>query len=257
MDGILFVRKPKGMTSFDVVNSLRHTLKTKKIGHTGTLDPQAEGMLIVMLGNCTKILPYIKNDTKEYVASLQFKVSSDTEDIFGSTVFYEEETPDLAEVKNCIETMTGTMEQIPPMVSAIKVNGKKLYEYAREGKEIERKPRTITITEMEFLSMNNDTAAFRCVCSAGTYIRSLCTEIGHRLGVHAVMSSLIRTRIDEFDLTMADTLEDISEGRYHLHTKEELLNKRYPIVYWYKPETIKNGKRILLQQETDETVMIA
>lgn len=256
MNGILLVNKPKGMTSHDVVNKLRRILHMKKIGHTGTLDPNAEGVLMVLLGNSCKILPFIKNDIKEYVAKMTFGYTSDTLDIWGNLEEFEVESyPTVDEVKEVMTTFMGKQLQIPPMVSAIKVNGKKLYEYAREGIEIERKAREIEIFELDLLSYDKD-IELRCLCSSGTYIRSLCVDIAEKLGQKGILSSLVRTRIDQFTLDQTYTLEQIENGEYSLLTNYEVLNK-YPYIAYDKIEDVKNGKRIQLPCRDDMVMIVS
>ncbi|MBQ9841382.1 MAG: tRNA pseudouridine(55) synthase TruB [Erysipelotrichaceae bacterium] len=256
MNGILLVNKPKGMTSHDVVNKLRRILHMKKIGHTGTLDPNAEGVLMVLLGNSCKILPFIKNDIKEYVAKMTFGYTSDTLDIWGNLEeFVVESYPTVDEVKEAMTTFMGKQLQIPPMVSAIKVNGKKLYEYAREGIEIERKAREIEIFELDLLSYDKD-IELRCLCSSGTYIRSLCVDIAEKLGQKGILSSLVRTRIDQFTLDQTYTLEQIENGEYSLLTNYEVLNK-YPYIAYDKIEDVKNGKRIQLPCRDDMVMIVS
>lgn len=256
MNGILLVNKPKGMTSHDVVNKLRRILHMKKIGHTGTLDPNAEGVLMVLLGNSCKILPFIKNDIKEYVAKMTFGYTSDTLDIWGNLEEFEVESyPTVDEVKEVMTTFMGKQLQIPPMVSAIKVNGKKLYEYAREGIEIERKAREIEIFELDLLSYDKD-IELRCLCSSGTYIRSLCVDIAEKLGQKGILSSLVRTRIDQFTLDQTYTLEQIENGEYSLLTNYEVLNK-YPYIAYDKIDDVKNGKRIQLPCRDDMVMIVS
>ena len=256
MNGILLVNKPKGMTSHDVVNKLRRILHMKKIGHTGTLDPNAEGVLMVLLGNSCKILPFIKNDIKEYVAKMTFGYTSDTLDIWGNLEEFEVESyPTVDEVKEVMTTFMGKQLQIPPMVSAIKVNGKKLYEYAREGIEIERKAREIEIFELDLLSYDKD-IELRCLCSSGTYIRSLCVDIAEKLGQKGILSSLVRTRIDQFTLDQTYTLEQIENCEYSLLTNYEVLNK-YPYIAYDKIDDVKNGKRIQLPCRDDMVMIVS
>ena len=228
----------------------------KKIGHTGTLDPNAEGVLMVLLGNSCKILPFIKNDIKEYVAKMTFGYISDTLDIWGNLEEFEVESyPTVDEVKEVMTTFMGKQLQIPPMVSAIKVNGKKLYEYAREGIEIERKAREIEIFELDLLSYDKD-IELRCLCSSGTYIRSLCVDIAEKLGQKGILSSLVRTRIDQFTLDQTYTLEQIENGEYSLLTNYEVLNK-YPYIAYDKIEDVKNGKRIQLPCRDDMVMIVS
>ena len=205
INGVLNVNKEKGYTSHDVVAKLRGITHQKKIGHTGTLDPAATGVLPVCLGKATKLCDMLTDKDKVYEAVLLLGISTDTQDISG-TVLKEQETADLDEsqVEEAILSFRGSYDQIPPMYSALKVNGKKLYELAREGKTVERKPRRVTISEIEILSMELPRARIRVECSKGTYIRTLCHDIGEKLGCGGCMEKLIRTRVDRF--TIGDSL---------------------------------------------------
>lgn len=207
--GIINVYKEAGYTSHDVVARLRGICKQKKIGHTGTLDPDAVGVLPVCLGNGTRLCDMLTDRTKEYVAVLRLGIVTDTQDISG-TVLRErpvEVTPD--QVKEVIASFTGNSLQIPPMYSALKVNGKKLYEFAREGKEVERKARPITIYKLEILKETHPEYTIKVECSKGTYIRTLCHDIGQALGCGGVMTGLQRTRVGEFEIDKAYTLEEL------------------------------------------------
>lgn len=200
MDGILNIYKEKGFTSHDVVAKLRGILRTKKIGHTGTLDPEAEGVLPVCIGTATRLCDMLTDKIKEYRTVIRFGIATDTEDMTGQVI---QELPVKAgeqELREVLGKFTGTYEQIPPMYSAIKIEGKKLYELAREGKVIERKGRPVTIHGMELHRISLDEqgylfeAELTVVCGKGTYIRSLCRDIGEALGTCACMKSLLRTR---------------------------------------------------------------
>ena len=253
LNGVLLVNKPSGFTSHDVVNKLRKTLGTKKIGHTGTLDPQATGVLMVLIGTSTKILPFIKNSSKEYVAKLKFGFSSNTYDIWGDLTENPKPLPSITEVEKSLGGFVGEQKQIPPMVSAIKVKGKKLYEYERAGKTIEVEPREICIKELELLSYDDD-LEFRCLCSSGTYIRSLCVDIAESLGQSGVMSSLVRTRIDSYSLDDCYTLDQIEKNEYKLLSNYDVLSEyRYEIMD--NIEDILHGKQIRLDCK-DDIVMI-
>ena len=198
LEGILPVWKPAGFTSHDVVAKVRGILSIKRIGHTGTLDPQVTGVLPLCIGRATRMVEYIQELPKEYEAVLRIGLSTDTEDMTG-TVLEEVSHVSLEEdqVREVLESFIGEIEQIPPMFSAVKIDGKRLYELAREGKEVERKSRKATIFELEILELNLDQKhpeiRFRAMCSKGTYIRTLCVDIGKALGYPAVMVSLIRT----------------------------------------------------------------
>ncbi len=211
LNGIVVVNKEKGFTSHDVVNVIRKTLGTRKVGHTGTLDPNAEGVLPICVGRSTKACDMLTFSDKEYVATVKLGISTDTYDIWGTVTKTAEADITKEELENAISGFTGEIEQLPPMYSAIKQNGKKLYELAREGIEVERKKRKITIYECELLSFENDTFAIRVLCSKGTYIRSLCHDIGEVLGCGAAMTSLVRTKSSVFDIENSLTLDEIKE----------------------------------------------
>lgn len=191
-DGILNVYKEPGFTSFDVVAKLRGILHQKKIGHTGTLDPQAEGVLVVCVGKATKLCDILPDHDKEYEATLLLGVTTDTEDMTGEVLKRSEVTVSNEVVQAVMQSFIGSYEQVPPMYSAIKVNGQKLYELAREGKVIERQPRPVRIYELEIKEIQLPRVVFGIKCSRGTYIRSLCRDIGERLGCGGCMEKLVR-----------------------------------------------------------------
>lgn len=210
MDGILPLWKPKGFTSHDCVSKARGMLKTKKVGHTGTLDPEVEGVLPLCVGKATKIVPFLTETDKVYEASVTLGYATDTEDATGTTV---ETTPvneriSLETINDVLSTFKGWITQTPPMYSAVKVNGKKLYEYAREGLEVERPSREVHIKHIEMMPPepkhdgDTFTFSFRVICSKGTYVRTLCVDIGKSFGYAAHMSSLVRTQTA--DITKED-----------------------------------------------------
>ncbi len=209
MDGIIVVHKEQGFTSFDVVAKLRGILKQKKIGHTGTLDPDATGVLPVCLGCATKLCDMLTDTTKVYEAELLLGVVTDTQDTSGTVL--EEKNVDVTEdkIKEVITSFIGVQQQIPPMYSALKVDGKKLYELAREGKTVERKAREIIIEDIEIIDVNLPKVRMLVTCSKGTYIRTLCHDIGATLGCGGAMASLIRRKTAGFTLEEAKTLQEI------------------------------------------------
>lgn len=213
MNGIINVYKEKGYTSFDVVAKLRGILKQKKIGHTGTLDPDAVGVLPVCLGSATKLCDMLTDKKKEYIAELVLGKETDTQDITGHILKEIEVTCSEEEAVNAILSFIGDYDQLPPMYSAIKVDGKRLYELARQGKEVQRKTRPVTFYEIEILKMEFPFVRIRVLCSKGTYIRTLCHDIGQKLGCGAVMTSLERTRSGQFTKENAYTLEQIEKIR--------------------------------------------
>ena len=208
--GIINVYKEKGFTSHDVVAKLRGIVGQKKIGHTGTLDPDATGVLPVCLGKATKLCDLLTDKNKTYEAVLLLGKATDTQDITGE-VLEEKSTEALTEekVREAIEGFIGDYEQIPPMYSALKVNGKKLYELAREGKVIERKARPVKILDIQILEIDLPKVRMEVSCSKGTYIRTLCHDIGEKLGCGGCMESLIRTRVSTFRIEDAKTLDEI------------------------------------------------
>ncbi len=216
LDGMLTVYKEAGFTSNDVVAKLRGILRQKKIGHTGTLDPDATGVLPVCLGKGTKLCDLIADRDKEYVAVLHLGVETDTQDMSGHVLAQKSEQEvreTVTEERICREAASflGTYAQIPPMYSALKVNGKKLYELARAGQTVERKPRNVQIYELEIQEIDLPLVRMRVRCSKGTYIRTLCHDLGQKLGVGGAMESLIRTRVGNFLLEDALTLGQIEE----------------------------------------------
>lgn len=216
-NGIINVYKEKGFTSHDVVAKLRGILGQRKIGHTGTLDPDAEGVLPVCLGRGTKLCDMLTDKDKEYEAELYLGIETDTQDLTGNVLSRSEVTVSEKQVFDAVMSFIGTYEQIPPMYSAIKVNGRKLYDLARSGQVIERKPRTVNIQNIDILEMKLPFVRMKVYCSKGTYIRTLCHDIGEKLGCHGCMSSLVRTRVSFFDISASIGLDKISrykaEGR--------------------------------------------
>ncbi len=207
--GIINVYKEAGYTSFDVVAKLRGILKIKKIGHTGTLDPDATGVLPVCIGKATKLCDMLTDKDKVYECTMLLGVETDTYDMSGSIISKNSVTSTEEEVSEAIMSFVGDIMQVPPMYSALKVNGKKLYELAREGKEIERKARPVTIFSIDILNISLPEVTVRIHCSKGTYIRSLCHDVGERLGCGCAMKTLIRTRVSQFDIADAKTLGEI------------------------------------------------
>lgn len=215
--GMINVYKEKGFTSHDVVAKLRGICKQKKIGHTGTLDPDAVGVLPVCLGCATRLCDMLTDTDKEYVAVLRLGIVTDTQDITGKVLEEKEVLVSEAEAEKTIVSFLGEQLQLPPMYSALKVNGKKLYELAREGKEVERKARPITIHKIEILERNMPEFTIRVNCSKGTYIRTLCHDIGQKLSCGGTMVYLQRTRVGNFAVEDSVTLSKLQtladEGR--------------------------------------------
>ena len=211
INGVINVYKEKGFTSHDVVAKLRGIVKQKKIGHTGTLDPDATGVLPVCLGNATKLCDMLTDKSKEYVTTMRLGFCTDTQDISGDVLFTKDVSVSEEEVKEAVLSFIGKYDQIPPMYSALKVNGKKLYELAREGVEIERKARSIEILEIEIMDISLPDITMRVHCSKGTYIRTLCHDIGEKLGCFGTMVELERTKVAGFLLKNAYKLSEIEK----------------------------------------------
>ncbi len=213
MDGIINVNKPLGMTSHDVVSRLRKILNMKKIGHTGTLDPDAEGVLPMCIGKGTKLAEELTAKEKQYLAELTLGIVTDTQDMSGEVLKKSDVLSSKDEICEAIMSFVGDTEQIPPMYSAVKVDGRKLYELAREGKTVEMPPRPITIYNIDIREFDeiNHKVKFLIDCSKGTYIRTLCHDIGEKLGCGGVMSALKRTKSGSFEIENAYTIEEIQE----------------------------------------------
>lgn len=211
INGIVNVYKESGFTSFDVVAKMRGIFHQKKIGHTGTLDPDAQGVLPVCLGRATKVCDLLTDKDKEYEAVMLLGMTTDTQDVSGTVLSRQEVTASEDAVKTVITSFEGEYMQIPPMYSALKVNGQKLCDLARKGIEVERKSRPVTIHKIEILEIDLPRVRMKVECSKGTYIRTLCRDIGEKLGCGACMESLLRTRVSEFRLDGALRLQQIEE----------------------------------------------
>ena len=245
MNGIIVIRKEKGYTSHDVVAKLRGILHMKKIGHTGTLDPEAEGVLPVALGKGTRLVELLTEKEKTYETVMRLGVSTDTQDMTGRVLEEKEVSVTEEEIKKAAASFLGEQLQVPPMYSALKVNGKKLYELAREGKEVERKARPVHFYQIEILEMNLPLVKMRVSCSKGTYIRTLCHDLGEKLGCGGAMEALLRTKSGDFTLEQSMTLREVEETvksgtiEEKIISVEEVLSS-YPAVY-----AEKEGERLL------------
>ena len=226
MNGILIVNKPEGITSQGVVSRIKKALNVKKCGHTGTLDPLATGVLPILIGNSTKLSKYLINHTKKYIAIIKLGEKSSTGDREGKIIEKKDVPDDLDEktIRKVLEKFLGTQIQIPPIYSAIKVNGKKLYEYAREEKQVEIPNREIEIYKIDLIEFNkeNSTIKFEVECSKGTYIRTLCEDIAAKIGTVGFMEYLQRTSVDNFYLEKSYTLDDIENGNFKIISMEEI-----------------------------------
>lgn len=260
INGIINIYKEAGFTSHDVVAKLRGIVKQKKIGHTGTLDPDAVGVLPVCLGNATKLCDMLTDKSKQYEACMLLGKTTDTLDISGVVLSEKEVNVSENEVVDAVMSFVGEYDQIPPMYSAIKVNGKKLYELAREGKEIERKPRHVKIQDIEIINVNLPEITFRVSCSKGTYIRSLCADIGEKLGCGALMKSLIRTRVGGFLVENSVTLSQVEEfmtqnilDRYVVESDEVFAEYVKATTTFEGDKALSNGNKLYFKQLNIET----
>ena len=253
---ILVVNKPKDFTSRDVVNKLTHIFHTKKIGHTGTLDPIATGVLVCCIDEDTKLVEILTSDQKEYIATMKLGIETDTLDITGNTINTKEFNVNKELIINTLNSFLGETMQEVPLYSAIKINGKKLYEYAREGIEVELPKHKINIYEIELLEYNNDLIKFRVLVSKGTYIRSLIRDIAHKLNTVGTMTDLIRTKQGDFRIEDSYTLEEIENGNYKTITREEVLSylESYDIDD-KEYQSIKNGN-LLPNKYTNDIVSL-
>ena len=263
MQGIINFLKPPGMTSHDVVAVTRRKLKIKKVGHTGTLDPMAAGVLPVCIGKATKIIEYIQDDQKQYRAEMKLGAETDTQDRWGSVINAKAMSLDETAIREAILSFRGEIDQIPPMFSALKVNGKKLYELAREGVTVERKSRRRTIFNIDFIKMTDNKVWLDVQCSKGTYIRTLCHDIGQKLNCGAYMSFLLRTATGIFNLENGidvETLQRFKENpeliEQHMLSVDEALcvlpQGRVPKTLESK---LRNGVRIDLASYCDADEM--
>lgn len=247
LDGIIILNKQKGCTSHDVVAKTKKLLK-EKVGHTGTLDPNATGVLPLLVGQGTKLSKYIIEHDKEYIATLKLGEKRDTADSEGAII--EERQIDYSvlqkeNVEKILQSFIGKQEQIPPMYSAIKINGKKLYEYARKNEKIELEPRHIEIYKMDLIDIIKDTIIFKVQCSKGTYIRSLCEDIAKKLNTVGYMQDLERSRVGKFDIKDSITIEELEQNI----KDSEFINQHFITIenYFKDKESIKlNEKRLSL-----------
>ncbi len=255
-NGIIIIDKPAGWTSMDVCAKLRGILKTKKIGHAGTLDPMATGVLPVFVGQATRAVSFAEGGEKEYVAGLRLGRTTNTQDTEGETLAQSPVTVRREELEAVLPRFTGEISQIPPMFSAIKINGQKLYDLARQGKEVERKARAVTIFALEVVEQVSETDyILRIRCSKGTYVRTLCHDIGQALGCGGCMFSLRRTMAAGFTLDESVTLEQMQEGgEALLRPTDSLFRDRpdYRLKTEKQEERCRNGNPFFIQENLPE-----
>jgi tRNA pseudouridine55 synthase len=258
MNGILLVNKEKDMTSRDVVNIISKKFDTGRVGHTGTLDPIAEGVMGIAINDGLKIVDLLINDTKEYIATVQVGLDTDTLDVTGN-VLNEVKNFSITEeqIKEVLNTFLGKSTQEVPIYSALKVNGKRLYEYARENISVELPKREIEISSIELLEFNNDTFKFKVNVSKGTYIRSLIRDIGKKINIPCVMQELQRTRQGTFKLEDSYTLDEIKNDKYKFMSIKDALNGyKFVKVNSYIENKIRNGRILENRYEEDVIVFI-
>lgn len=258
MNGILVVNKPKGMTSRDVVNYVSKCLHTKKIGHTGTLDPLATGVLVLAIGSMTKMIELLTSEEKEYVATFQVGLETDTLDITGKMLAEKEcDGTDLSSLPQILSSFVGTYEQEVPLYSAVKVDGKRLYQYAREGNlEVPLPKRRVEIKSISLLEEKFPYYSFSCLVSKGTYIRSLIRDIGKKLDLPCTMTELKRTKQGIFTLSDSFTLEEIANGNFHLFAVEEAFVHFEKIVVDEEIAfQVKNGVKLPFQFSSEKVLL--
>lgn len=253
MDGLIIINKEKGISSFGVVSRVRKLFNTKKVGHCGTLDPEAMGVLPIMIGNATKVSKYLVEHDKEYCATVKFGVKTDTADEEGNVLKTDDfrlKKEDKIKYVELLKSFYGKQEQLPPMYSAIKVNGKKLYEYARNGEEIQRNARRIEIysIRLESLNFEENEMTFYVSCSKGTYIRTLCEDIAEKFATIGYMKRLIRTRVDSFDIDHSvklDELEnEVEREKFVISLEEVFKDKEKIVLNNRKSELFFNGVKL-------------
>ena len=249
MNGVLVVNKPQGYTSRDVVNKLNHIFHTKKIGHTGTLDPLATGVLVIAVGTYTKLVNELTSLDKEYIAEIKLGIKTDAGDITGN-ILKEDNNVNITkeDVLNVFNSFPKEYEQTVPKYSAVKINGKKLYEYARENISIALPKRLVNIYSLELLEFNSDSIKFKTKVSKGTYIRSLIEDICDRLGVLGTMNSLVRTKQGRFNIEDSIDLEEIHENTKLLDSKNVLDIKDY-VLNDYEYKLVSNGNKLNIELE--------
>lgn len=248
MNGILVINKPAGMTSFDVIGKLRKKYGQKKFGHAGTLDPMASGVLVVLAGSATKILPYLSDTDKEYIASIALGSRYDTDDIFGTVEDSRPIQPDF-DFAAVLKSFVGKQHQKVPKASAKKIDGKKMYDYLRQGQDVPDVYTDIEIYDIEALDL--ESLSFKVNCSSGTYVRSICRDFGEKTGNLAAMKSLVRTRANGFSLKEAQDLDVLEHTLYPI---ERLLD--FPQVQAENPVDVRNGKGILLRNIAADQVLV-
>lgn len=257
MDGIIVINKPKGITSREVVNKVCKLLNTKKVGHTGTLDPIATGVLVLCVGKATKLVETLTSNDKEYVATVKLGILTDTLDTDGTIIEKKCVNLDKNKLVNVLNSFIGTYNQEVPIYSAVKINGKKLYEYARAKKEVTIPKRMVEIKKIKLIEFGNDYYKFKVTVSKGTYIRSLIKDINDKLGVIGVMSDLVRTKQGKFSINNSYTLENMENNNYNVLTITDVLkDENCVIISNTLFEKVKNGALINNEYNTSMITFI-
>lgn len=257
MDGIIVINKPKGITSREVVNKVCKLLNTKKVGHTGTLDPIATGVLVLCVGKATKLVETLTSNDKEYVATVKLGILTDTLDTDGTIIEKKCVNLDKNKLVNVLNSFIGTYNQEVPIYSAVKINGKKLYEYARAKKEVTIPKRMVEIKKIKLIEFGNDYYKFKVTVSKGTYIRSLIKDINDKLGVIGVMSDLVRTKQGKFSINNSYTLEHMENNNYNVLTITDVLkDENCVIISNTLFEKVKNGALINNEYNTSMVTFI-
>ena len=253
MGNVLYVDKPSGMTSFDLCFKLRKVLQTRKIGHTGTLDPLATGVMIILFDKATKASQFLVSDDKRYEARIKLGIETDSLDIDGNVLKEEEcDVPDEHTLQSVLDSFIGASKQTVPMTSAVKINGKRLYVYQHENQEVELPVRDIYVHEIVLKEIHPDGFSFTCKVSSGTYIRALARDILEKLGLIGCVSELRRMAVDEISIDDCQTLDEIQNGNYVTHDLYELLSARYETLDYPDPAIIMNGKRIKIESDASQ-----
>ncbi len=256
MENVLFVNKPSGISSFDVCFRLRKVLGTKKIGHTGTLDPMASGVMIVLFDKATKANQFLVSDSKTYETRVLLGVKTDTLDLDGKIIEEKEhEVPAKEKIEEVLHSFLGASMQEVPITSAVSVNGKRLYRYQLEQKEVELPIREIHVYDISLTQIHEDGFSFRAEVSSGTYIRALTRDILNRLDLIGTVKELKRTAVDQIRIEDCDKLSAIEEGNYQRHSLYDLLSLRYETIDYPSTEDILNGKKIKIDAKSDRVLI--
>lgn len=255
MNSVILVNKDKGKTSRDIVNNLTKVFNTKRIGHTGTLDPIAQGVLVICINKYTKLVNSLMSLDKQYIGTITLGVKTDTFDITGKVLEQKDISVSKEDIEKVFSSLIGKYEQIVPIYSAKKVNGKKLYEYARNGEEVKLPTNEVDIYNLELISYEKNKIVFKCNCSKGTYIRSLIQTICDKLNVIGTMSDLVRTKQGNFDISNSYTVEDIENGNYKALSVKDLFGYKTYNLTEEEFNKIKNGSHIKIDSNEDKMLL--